>query len=85
MRATVNCNCLIACLISVLLMTASEGSGAERPAWANADLTVTEGLALWLDASVQNAALAPFGVGDYITGARMAKWLDGSGHDRHLL
>lgn len=85
MRATINRSFRIACLIAILLMKASGGSGAERPAWVNSELTVTEGLVLWVDASAQNAALAPFGIGDYITGARVTKWLDGSGHDRHLL
>ena len=85
LRAAILCNCRGACFIAVLLLNAAVGSGAERPAWANPELTVTDGLVLWVDASVQSIALAPFGIGDYVTGARVAKWLDGSGHDRHLL
>ncbi|MBA4104163.1 MAG: hypothetical protein C0485_00265 [Pirellula sp.] len=85
MRAAISCSCRVACLIVASLLNAAAGSGAEQPAWVNPELTVTDGLVLWVDASVQSAALALFGIGEYATDAPVEKWLDGSGYDRHLL
>ena len=62
-----------------------ERASAAPPPWADARLPVADGLAVWLDPSVQSAALAPFGIPAYITGARVEKLLDASGHDRHML
>jgi putative heme-binding domain-containing protein len=70
--------------ILLALSTASPGRGAELEPWAGAAPPVVEGLALWLDASVQSAALQASGGAPLKPDEPLPQWLDSSGRQRHL-
>jgi putative heme-binding domain-containing protein len=74
----------LACLALAILAAASPFAfAAQPPGWADKRLPEKEGLALWLDAAAQNRALAPFGMA-LLNGSAFNRWLDSSGHDRHM-
>src|SRR5947208_10319382 len=69
---------------------AAVGGADDKPAgravepWADPRLTVTRGLALWLDAARLNAGREATGGKPVSAGDRVDAWPDASGHGLHL-
>ena len=58
---------------------------AAAPApWADRSLPVTEGIAVWLDASAQNTARQQRNEAPLAHDDQLSEWLDSFGHGRHL-
>jgi len=71
-------------VITVLLGSAEPPATAAPESWADPELQVRGGLALWLDASTQPAAHVARGKTAPVDETPLAEWLDGSGHGRDL-
>ena len=74
-------------LLGVLPLTAAPTQGDDRPApakWADAGLSVTDGLELWFDAGRLNAARKANGEKDIADGDKVEIWYDASSHARNL-
>jgi putative heme-binding domain-containing protein len=69
-------------LLAVLVALAAGSQLTAVEPWADAKLPVTDGLALWLDASrIESAAKA---ANEKLPAGKLATWFDGSGNHRHL-
>jgi hypothetical protein len=71
------------CLFAVALALTT-GRLHALQSWADSSLPVTNGLALWLDASRENTARASNSVAWVAEGGPLNLWHDASGHGRHL-
>jgi putative heme-binding domain-containing protein len=70
-------------LILLLAISIPSIATAVEP-WADARLSVRDGLVTWLDGSVQNAARKARKEPELADGENLAAWYDGSGHERHV-
>jgi putative heme-binding domain-containing protein len=75
-----------AILVLSLVALATPCGADDRPApWADRELPVSKGLALWIDAARQGQACEAIGVPPTLPGGPAALVFDGSGHGRHLV
>src|SRR5215470_4940644 len=75
-------------LILVLLVITLPFTVAQVPKvenWADANLSITDGLELWLDAARQNAARRALKLPELSSGSPIPIWYDASSKGRHLL
>lgn len=69
----------------VAALALSPGRSQALESWANPALPVTNGLALWLDASRENTARASNAVAWVAEGGSLNLWHDASGNRHHLI
>jgi len=77
------CLALLLALITTGLRINADGAGATSP-WTDPQLPVKQGLILWLDASIQNAARQARQLPTLADNAELDIWFDGSGRESHL-
>src|SRR5688572_26557282 len=70
-------------VLAIAAVGSQLASAAQPPGWADKRFPKSDGLVLWLDAAAQNKALQPFGMA-LLNGSTLNRWLDASGHDRHM-
>jgi hypothetical protein len=68
----------------LIVLTVPSSSAAAAESWADSRLRVGDGLVVWLDGSVQNAARKARNEPELADGENVAVWYDGSGRERHV-
>jgi len=74
----------LASLLAIITTGLLINADAATSTWADPQLPVKQGLTLWLDASVQNAARQARQLPTLADNAELDVWFDGSGRESHL-